>query len=190
MKRPRFSWVIQRKRIKKEPVIVVVVLSLFYFMSQTVATHKVDGESMAPTFHTGDRIIIEKRTHIQRYEVVTFEPKVLKGESFMKRVIGLPGDRIRIENNLLYILPKESRLDGRTAEETLLADGTIVVSIIEGVAKRLSTYQEIPAGHYFVLGDNRHHSDDSRLFGFVEKEAMEGVVLYRYYPLNRMGLIH
>ncbi|MBL1229906.1 signal peptidase I [Enterococcus sp. BWB1-3] len=174
-------------------LLLFLLLLLFFFLR--FGTHKVDGQSMAPTFQTGDRIIVKKQQVIQRYDIVTFEPKEIKGESYVKRIIGMPGDQIQLDGTTLYLLPEESvTAEGDTQilprEPGSLADGTLTIQVSEYTAYMLGSYQTIPKGHYFVEGDNRLHSDDSRVFGLVDSAQIEGVVLYRYYPLTNMGAVH
>lgn len=158
-----------------------------------IRTHVVDGQSMAPTFANGDRIFINKGEMPSRNDIITFEPKDKPGESYVKRVIGLPGDTIWLDGNKLF-------LNYRMSEEELsiigtdklardLPDGTLKINISVLVQNQLTGLTKIPKNCYFVLGDNSKHSTDSRVLGFVKDEQIEGVVQFRYFPLNKMGFI-
>lgn len=168
----------------------LILVSFFHFFG----THQVSGQSMAPTFASGERILIQRGTRLTRYTIVTFEPKDSPGESYVKRVVGLPGDRIQVDGNALFLLPKEqsSQLEEDFSKMTSseLPSGVQKITISEEAAKALHRYQLIPEGNYFVLGDNRRKSNDSRVFGFVNEKQIEGVVFFRYYPFNKIGRVH
>ncbi|ALS01896.1 S26 family signal peptidase [Enterococcus silesiacus] len=167
-----------------------IVCMLFLFR---MATHQVAGHSMAPTFADKDRVLVAKGVHPSRYEIVTFEPKTAQGDSYIKRVIGMPGDVIWVEENTLYINHQAENnpknLYGQNLAAKELPDGTIQVNVTTKVAKALSVYYKIPENAYFVLGDNRNHSEDSRIFGLVDQNQIEGIVVYRYYPFNKLGVV-
>lgn len=175
---------------QKEMIGLVLLLFGLVLFFQGCVTHQVEGQSMAPTFQSGDRIIVAKKQEIKRYNIVTFEPAGIPGESYVKRVIGLPGDWLSVEGTALFLLPKES---GAEAEDPLsagIADGTIKITVSEEVAQTLESHDKIPDKQYLVLGDNRLHSDDSRVFGLVDEKQIEGVVMYRYYPFSKSGFLH
>ncbi|MBP1046521.1 signal peptidase I [Enterococcus sp. BWM-S5] len=176
--------------LQKEMIGLVLLLLVLVFFFRSCAPHQIDGQSMAPTFQSGDRIIIAKNRRIQRYTIVTFEPAGIPGESYVKRVIGLPGDQISVEGTALFLLPKESSSEAKEQFSEGLPDGTIKVTLSEEVAQTLALHDEIPDNQYFVLGDNRLHSDDSRVFGLVDEKQIEGVVMYRYYPFSKIGFLH
>lgn len=175
---------------QKETVLLVVLFFILLLFFMNFGRHKVDGQSMAPTFETNDRIILTKNTKPSRYAIISFEATYEKNTSYVKRIIGMPGDRIDVSGTKLYLLPRENEKDnaGNLNEGNL--DGTISIDISEPVAKELSEYERIPKNEYFVQGDNRVHSDDSRIFGLINKKQIEGVVVYRYYPFSKVGTIH
>ena len=175
---------------QKETIGLLLLCAAVLFFFYHFGTHQVDGRSMAPTFQTGDRILISKDQTPSRYAIVTFEPKDSPDSSYVKRIIGLPGDRIQVVGTALFLLPAESEAtNGEPEDLSMMPDGAIKITVSEETAAQLAESPRIPEGHYFVQGDNRLHSDDSRVFGLVKASQIEGVVCYRYYPLNRVGLV-
>lgn len=181
-----------QKQASKEPqswlingLLVVILAGLLFFLF-AFQKHTVDGVSMDPTLKDGDRIIIQKTRELQRYNLITFEPKGQPEKSFVKRVIGLPGDAIQVVENTLYLNGDRPFTIG--SEE--LPDGTLKVSIASEVQYALSGLTEIPEDHYFVLGDNRAQSNDSRSFGLISTNQIEGIVVFRYLPFGSIGPIH
>lgn len=175
---------------QKETIWLLVLLTVIVLFFLRFSTHRVDGQSMEPTFQTNDRILISPSNTLSRYAVVTFEPKNIKNESYVKRIIGMPGDRIQLMGNALFLLPKENEKKEKVDLTTEVPDGTIKIMVSEAVMNQLHQYERIPKDRYFVQGDNRLHSDDSRVFGLIDKAQIEGVVLYRYYPFSKMGIVH
>lgn len=169
-----------------------VLLAGIVFLVQ-VKSHQIDGHSMNPTFTDKDRILVVKGQEPKRYEIVTFEPKNASGDSYVKRVIGIPGDVIWVEGTSLYVNQQAENnppnLYGRNLAAHDLPDGTTRIMVSERVAKELAPYYQIPENTYFVQGDNRNHSDDSRVLGLIDRKQIEGVVAYRYYPFNKMGVV-
>lgn len=174
---------------QKETLWLLLLLAAVLCFFLRFTAHQVDGQSMEPTFQNGDRILIVKTKEITRYSIVAFDPKYTEDDSYVKRVIGLPGDKIQVRGLSLYLLPKENEQD-EVEDSEELSDGTIKVTLSQQAANELLHLDRIPADQYFVQGDNRLHSSDSREFGLIESNQIEGIVVYRYYPLNTMGLVH
>lgn len=159
-----------------------------------VKTHVVVGESMLPTLNNHDRIAVIKKKEPKRYSLVTFQPGDKKSESYVKRVLGLPGDRIWLDQNTVYLNHQMAENNPTPPNETGLTgidlpDGTLKVRVTWEVAAKLEGLSTIPKDQFFVLGDNRRHSKDSRELGLIAKDKIEGVVAFRYYPFQRFGLI-
>lgn len=134
--------------------------------------------SMLPTIQLKDRIMIDriyyKFSEIQRGDIIMFDPPatadVPKDEDLLKRVIGLPGEKVEVKQGTVYI-NDSSLKETYIKEKPLYNFGPVV----------------IPDGSYFVLGDNRNYSYDSHFWGTLPKENIIGRVLFRYWPMNEFG---
>ena len=163
---------------------VVFVGSLFIvtylFIMQP---NQVKGASMEPSFQSGDYIFTSKITYkfrsVQRGDVVVFYSPQNKDIEYIKRVICLPGDSCKVENNEVYV--NNHRLtENYISAKTNVWDGGFSK---DGVAFT------VPDGYVFVMGDNRPRSSDSREFGPIPISSIVGQVFYRYFPANEMGVI-
>lgn len=157
---------------------VFVIIYLFLFQP-----HQVRGSSMYPNFYDGEYLLTDKvsyRMHNpKRGDVIVFRAPRNEEYDYIKRIVGMPGERIRIEGNKIYInnnLLEEPYIpvDYYTYAGTFLKEGQNMI---------------IPEQNYFVFGDNRVHSSDSREWGFVPQENIVGKTWFRYWPPKRMGLI-
>lgn len=156
-------------------VICAVVLRTFFFSPVTVL-----GASMQPTYHNQDKVMIMKNTSLKRHDVIVFASDTTD-ENFIKRIIGVPGDTIEVKNNVVYVngkKQKESYLKDAPSsyKETTGNDYTYDFTLEEMTGKSV-----VPKGHYFVLGDNRPNSEDSRAYGFISEQQVYGKVLFKYY---------
>lgn len=154
-------------------VVIIVLLTVIY----VVSLQQVIGPSMNPNYYEGDVLILNKIKYRilkpSRFEVVAIENK---GEKyFIKRVIGLPGETIEYKNNKLYI-------NGELVEEKFKKEGTTEDFKIEDIG-----YSVIPEGKYFVVGDNRINSLDSRSMdvGLIDAEDFIGKVSIRIWPFRK-----
>ena len=154
--------------------VLIAVVSIV-FIYQPV---KVEGTSMMPGLTDQERIFINKFTYrfglgsISRGDTVVFEYPGDRAKSYIKRVIGLPGDRVRIDHGTVYVN------DHALAEDYVEADFRDDSSMRETVVK---------PDEYFVLGDHRNSSSDSRFWGTVPRKAIYGKAVFCYWPLNKMG---
>lgn len=154
-------------------VVLAAIIVLFVARAFTV-----DGPSMQPTLHTGERLLIDKVTYRlrdpHRGDVVVFRYPSDPRQYYIKRVVGLPGDEIRITGGLLHI-------NGTAIHEEYT---------IGPIFGEYGPYT-VPDGRYFVLGDNRNNSEDSRSHrvGAVPRDLIIGRALVRYWPLPRTGII-
>jgi len=163
---------------------IVFIGSLFivvYFF--IMAPNQVKGASMEPTFYSGEYILTSKITYKfrppHRGDVVIFKSPKNPDIDYIKRIIALPGDKIVIENEKIYIndqILEESytELDTNLWESGYIKEGQSIT---------------IPSKMIFVMGDNRPRSSDSREFGPIPLEAVIGEVFFRYFPADKMGLI-
>jgi signal peptidase I len=153
----------------------VMAVLIVVFVVQPV---KVEGTSMLPRLENDERIFVNKFeynfSNIQRGDIVVFWYPDDPSKSFIKRVIGLPGESVRMDQQgHLYI-------NGRIVEEPYLSDE-------RNRYPRVIPEQVVRAAHYFVMGDNRDASNDSRQWGLVPEKYIYGKAMFRYWPLQRMG---
>lgn len=156
--------------IKMIIFVVVVVLIVNNFL---LINARVPSESMEKTIMTGDRFFGNRLAYLfddpERFDIVVFKYPDDESQLFVKRVIGLPGETVEIKDGKVYINGSETPLDDSFTPETPTGDyGPYVV----------------PDGSYFMLGDNRNHSGDSRFWKqpYVEKEKIVGKAIFRYFP--------
>lgn len=162
-------------------VVFGAIFALIYlFVAQF---HKVSGSSMFPTMHDGDYLITEKVSYKlgspKRGDIIVLENPKDQSQDFIKRIIALPGDTIKVENNKVFVnggAKEENYLPPNTPTRggSYLPDGTTVT---------------MDPNQYFVMGDNRNHSSDSREWGPVTKEEIVGRAFFRYWPLQTLGLL-
>lgn len=152
---------------------LVLFFSLFFWMVPVI----VKGDSMVPGLFERQRLLVLKNSEISRFDIVVF-PDPDSKKTLIKRVIALPGETIHYENDQLFI-------DGKVVEEPFLkelvtslsADSLLTENILE---------QTIPENAYFLLGDNRKISRDSRMFGVIKKEEIIGEAKFSFWPLNQI----
>ena len=158
---------------------MVAVGAAFGVRAYVVQTYFIPSPSMEPTLMIGDRILVDKLSYhlhgVGRGDIVVFAtpPKELADpaiKDLVKRVIGLPGDVISSSGGRVYI-------DGKPLSEPWLPPGTVTTGI---------TRQKVPPNEYFVMGDNRSDSQDSRFFGPIPRSLIVGRVVLRIWPLSRV----
>ena len=163
------------KELLSYVVIIVVVVLIRTFIATPVI---VDGDSMLPNLKDNQIMILYKLPkELKRFDIVVAEHTV-EGtkESLVKRVIGLPGEDVEYKDNKLYIndeVVSEDFIIEETADFNLASLG----------------YLEIPDGHYFVVGDNRDDSLDSRILGLIPEEDIEGKSVFSLFPFSTFGFI-
>lgn len=164
-----------KELIKSIIIAVIASVIIIVFIFETV---KVEGYSMLPTLDNNDRLIVEKVTYYfnkpKRGEIVVIKYPADTREKFIKRVIAVSGDKVKIEDNKLYI--NDKTIDEPYINEFEMDDFNEVI---------------VPNNRIFVLGDNRNHSKDSRSpdVGFVSLKLVVGRAVFRIYPLNNIGKV-
>lgn len=146
----------------------------------------VTGNSMNQTLKQGDMIVMEKFTKVQRFDVIVFRKE--DGATYIKRVIGLPGDAVRYEQDQLFINDKQVPETFLTNNQTHDHENTPYTTNFN--LHDLIGLDQLPQNEYFVLGDNRRISKDSRSFGTVDSREIMGKARFVYYPLADMQFIH
>ncbi|OGK13958.1 signal peptidase I [Candidatus Roizmanbacteria bacterium RIFCSPHIGHO2_01_FULL_38_15] len=163
---------------------IVFVGSLFIVVYLfVVQPNQIKGASMEPTFYDGNYIFTSKVTYKLRKpvrgDVVVFYAPRNPELEYIKRIIGLPGDTVMVQDREVYV-------NNVKLNEPYISDKTEI--IMSGVIKEGEPIV-IEPDHYFVMGDNRPRSSDSREFGPISSSAIVGQVFYRYFPVNLMGPI-
>lgn len=165
-----------KKIIKELYPYVVIVVVVVLFRTFIATPVRVDGDSMIDTLHNNDILILNKMDKsYERFDIVVID---INGSKLVKRIIGLPGENIEYKKNELYINDKkmEDKATIRTNDFSL---------------KELYEIEEIPEDYYFVMGDNRGNSLDSRDYrvGLVKKEDIVGITIFRVFPFNKIGTV-
>lgn len=165
--------------------VVVLALGLYILATTTVQTVRVAGSSMYPSLHDGDLLIASKidyRLHpIERGDIVILKDPFDPSRDFIKRVVGLPGDRIQIHDHHVLV-------NGRSLSEPYLQAPWVETGDWPG--PNPGDVRTVPSGSYFVMGDNRDHSSDSRLFNSVRQDAIDGKAVVRFWPFQRVGVFN
>lgn len=141
----------------------------------------VDGRSMDPTFATGDYLIVDKISYAfklpERNSVVVLKYPKDTNKSFIKRIVGLPGDTVIIKDNVVTIVNTDNP-DG------FVVDGSYVTHTSTGYYEK-----KLEADEYYVLGDNRAESFDSRFWGPLQKKYIIGKPIIRLFPLTKIDVL-
>jgi signal peptidase I len=156
----------------------VAAIFCFFLISFVAQAFRVQGSSMQPLLRDDERIIVNKFLYrfepIERGDVVVFWYPRQPSVSFIKRVIGLPGDLVELRRGQLYV-------NGRHLDEPYVAPEYRDLEDFGPV--------EVRRGYYFVLGDHRNSSNDSRAWGEVPERYIYGKAVLRFWPLSEMGVI-
>ncbi|HEL1648883.1 signal peptidase I [Streptococcus suis] len=187
--------------------LILFMIALFasrYFLWDPVS---VDGHSMDPTLQHQEKLVMLKTTAIDRFDIVVASETDSNGKEklIVKRVVGMPGDTIRYENDVLYINDQE--VDEPYLDEYLAAFQTDKLQEeyaynkqFQAVAQAAQAFTQdangsvnftvtIPEGQYYLLGDDRLVSLDSRSVGTFSREKIKGEVVFRMWPFNRIGTV-
>ena len=157
-------------------VSILVSVFIILFLYQPV---RVEGTSMLPRLEDQDRLFINKFAyrfeHIQRSDVVVFRYPHDETKSYIKRVIALPGDRLAIDHGTVFV-------NGRALNEPYVPQ--------KYQDDRSLPERIIPRGEFFVMGDHRSISSDSRDFGPVPRDLIYGRAAFVYWPMDQAGIVH
>jgi signal peptidase I len=165
--------------------VVVLAIILYFGISFAVQAVHVEGLSMYATLDDNDYLIANKidyRLHPpQRGDIIILRPPTDNSKDFIKRVIALPGEKLLIRDGYVYI-------NGHKLDEPYLPEAWTTLnnpapwSVGDGAV--------IPANEYFVMGDNRNRSQDSRIFGPISRDRIDGRAWFRIWPLDHFGNIY
>jgi len=158
-------------------VAAVIVLPIRFFIAQPFI---VSGQSMDPTFHNGQYLIVDELSYRfaapQRGDVIIFRYPKDPSEFFIKRIIGLPGETVHISNDSITIT--------EVSGQTLVLPEPYVANVGDGPDM---TYA-VPQDQYFVMGDNRPESSDSRAWGYLPRSNIIGRAVLRLLPFNSISI--
>jgi len=187
----------RRNSLLDYAVIAVVAIGLaLVIQAYLVKPYRIPSPSMVDTLEIGDRVLVNRVVYhlkdLEHGDVVVFRWPKNRDVVFIKRVVGLPGDRLQAKDGKLYV-------DGVAQEEPYVhktngvTDPTNPSGTIVGTTMSqpwgLSDEYTVPDGHYFMMGDNRTNSDDSRVWGPVPENDLIGEAFFVYWPLDRLGTL-
>lgn len=157
-----------KQKIKELLPYVLIIIVVILIRTFIITPVRVDGTSMNKTLNNDDILLLYRLAKIKRYDIVVLD-EVMDDEVIIKRVIGLPGETVEIKNDRIYVDNEEIKDEYAFGETS-------------DYEKRILGEDE-----YFLLGDNRLVSKDSRTFGPVKKSDIKGVTIVRIYPFNKIG---
>lgn len=154
---------------------VVIVIAVVLFRIFIATPIQVVGSSMYPTLKSDEILILNKvsKNKLKRFDIVVIK---YNSETIIKRIIGLPGEKIEYIDNVLYV-------NGEIVDEPFEHGDTNDFSLSE------ISSESVPEDSYFVVGDNRGISMDSRIIGFIDKKDILGKASLRLFPINKLGII-
>lgn len=166
------------KKIKEIIPYILIIIIVVLIRTFIITPVQVDGTSMYPTLNNNEILLLKKYDKkIKRFDVVVLK---YKNEKLIKRVIGLPGENVKYENNKLYINNKY--IKEKFIKNIDTDDFNIEEILNDGEFK-------IPNNYYFVVGDNRNNSIDSRIIGLINKKNIKGKTDFAIFPFKKFGKI-
>lgn len=179
-----------KEELKKESAewlkaLAIGVIIFAFIRTFFLSNYVVEGESMMPTLEDGNKLIVNKIGYqisdFKRFDVIVFHHN--DQEDFVKRVIGLPGDKVEYHDDFLYV--NDQKIEEPFLESYRNADlsGSLTGDF---TLEEVTGSEAVPAGKLFVMGDNRIGSWDGRHFGFISIDQVVGKVDVKYWPLNEL----
>ena len=154
---------------------ILLALVLFLAINALSARVRVENVSMQPTLKPGEFLLVNRVAYKlgdpSIGDIIVFHAPGANDTDYIKRVIGLPGDQVRISDGIVYV-------NNQPLYEPFIAE-----------APRYGGTWDVPLGEYFVLGDNRNNSSDSHMWGFVPREDIVGRALFIYWPLSEITIL-
>ncbi|MBK8025428.1 MAG: signal peptidase I [Chloroflexi bacterium] len=176
--RPRLQYRSVARTLRETFDTIIWVAVLFTLVNLASARFIVEGASMEPNFHTGEYIVVSRVSYLfsdpTRGDIVVFHYPNNPQQDYIKRVIGLPGDTVEIRDRQVYV-------NGEMLNEPYINE-----PCANSCPDRV---WEVGPDEFFVMGDNRNHSSDSRAFGMVGRQFIVGEALLRYFPINKIGSV-
>ena len=167
------------KSISETIILILIAIAVFIGLRFSIQTYIVYGPSMEPNFHEDEWIIVNKLAYKfgepQRGDIIVFHPPVSSSKPYIKRIIGLPGETVEINSGKVYI----HKTDGSALllEEPYIKEAFFTTY----------TSKTIPADEYFVMGDNRNNSSDSRSGWFISRDKIIGKDWIAIWPPSAWG---
>ena len=157
---------------------VVLTLLIFLVIRFVVQSYHVEGPSMQPGLHTDEYVLVNKVSYLfqtpGRGDVIVFHYPKDTTQDFIKRIVGLPGDTVKTDSTHVWV-------NGVLLNEPYIK---------EAINLNEPSIWKVPPGDYFVLGDNRRVSDDSRYWGFVPKDYIVGKAILVYWPSSNWQILN
>lgn len=198
MMRELWKKICKSKIYEYAEVIVVAVVLALVIRTFVVQAYKIPSSSMVPTLQVGDHLFVSKflyGTKIpftekiiwkfkepQRKDIIVFKCPQDLDKDFIKRVIGLPGDKIMIKQKVVYV--NDIPIDEPYAIKTIPS-----FTDIDSIRDNWKEYRVVPKDNFFVLGDNRDSSYDSRFWDYLRRDLIKGKALCIYWPPNRIRIL-
>jgi len=165
---PSFIWLIIKR--------LILILAIYTLLNLTTIRFFIDGPSMQPTLNSGEVLMVNRLAYTfslpERGHIVVFHSPLDPSFDYIKRVIGIPGDTIEIREQTIYV-------NGTRLREPYLLDKCSVTACFDG-------FWQLDMDEYFLMGDNRNLSYDSRAFGAVQFNQILGQAVLRYAPFDRL----
>lgn len=177
--RPRLQLTNSLQSVREIGETILLIVVIYTLVNLASARFIVDGPSMQPNFETGQFVLVSRVNYLvsepQRGDVVVFKYPGNPQEDYIKRVIGTSGDTVEIRDTQVYV-------NGVQLDEPYINEPCLPSRCPDNV-------WELGADEFFVMGDNRNHSSDSRAFGPVKRDLIIGEALIRYWPPQDWGII-